>query len=82
LLCALHNKIDDKQKFFAKWVGYLFPVALSPTFLVSDQFDVTTVNRFKHRVKFSNVIEVASYLSFSSWLLYTPLKKVRKYFLS
>ena len=27
LLCALRNKIEDKQKFFAIWVGYLFPVA-------------------------------------------------------
>ncbi|MEE9344792.1 MAG: hypothetical protein V3U88_04225, partial [Methylococcales bacterium] len=29
LLCALRNKIEDKQKFFAIWVGYLFPVALA-----------------------------------------------------
>ena len=28
LLCALHNKTEDKQKPFAKWVGYLFPVTL------------------------------------------------------
>ncbi|MEE9332475.1 MAG: hypothetical protein V3U65_00095, partial [Granulosicoccaceae bacterium] len=28
LLCALRNKIEDQQKFFAIWVGYLFPVAL------------------------------------------------------
>ena len=29
LLCALRNKTEDKQKFFAKWVGYLFPIALT-----------------------------------------------------
>ena len=28
LLCALHNKTEGKQKYLAKWVGYLFPVAL------------------------------------------------------
>ena len=29
LLCALHNKTEDKQKYFAKWVGYLFPITLN-----------------------------------------------------
>ncbi len=35
LLCALHNKTEDKQKFFAKRVGYLFPVALNIIFISS-----------------------------------------------
>ncbi len=35
LLCALRNKIEDQQKFFAIWVGYLFPVALVQQFASS-----------------------------------------------
>ena len=31
-LCNCFSNAEDKQKFFAIWVGYLFPVAL-PLFL-------------------------------------------------
>ena len=34
-LCALHNKTEDKQKPFAKWVGYLFPVTLGMVLLLT-----------------------------------------------